>query len=158
MVSFSINLTLLEKSFESTLIGLIKENQKLFYCLPKSNAFSSLVSKNPFEINNTNSVTSKTYDSISGSKSETNDNISNSINTISINTQEGPRISVNPNFQTTFKITEYFKEEFEGLRKLFDVENDQFYHSLGSSKFFNTSGGKSNSDFMITIDGKVRII
>ena len=59
------------------------------------------------------------------------------------------------NFQTTFKITEYFKEEFEGLRKLFDVDNEQFYHSLGSSRFFETSGGKSNSDFMITIDNKV---
>ena len=60
------------------------------------------------------------------------------------------------NFQTTFRITEYFKEEFEGLRKLFDVNNEQFYHSLGSSKFFETSGGKSNSDFMITVDNKVR--
>jgi hypothetical protein len=137
------------------LISLLKENQKLFCCLPKSNAFKNSITKNPFELSITNSFTNQTNDS--SNKSELNET-TNSMTTMSVNTQEGPRIPVNPNFQTTFKITEYFKEEFESLRTLFDIDNDQFYHSLGSSKFFNTSGGKSNSDFMITVDGKVGVI
>lgn len=58
--------------------------------------------------------------------------------------------------EAKFRITEYFRGEFRGLRELFEIDDAQFYHSLGSSRFLQTSGGKSNSDFMVTVDGKVR--
>ena len=132
----------------------MRENEKLFCCLTNSvNQNKSSSKQNLFE--RSLNETGKTPDSSSLNQSET-ENLTVSINTFTRKPSLGGPSSQS-HFQTTFKITEYFKEEFESLRRMFDIDNKQFYHSLGSSEFFETSGGKSKSDFMITVDRKVGI-
>jgi hypothetical protein len=116
---------------------------------------NSMGKENPFE--QSQNETEKSFETLTISKSEFNEKESISYNTSSMSsTTENNLNPTYKSFNITFKITEYFKEEFEGLRKLFDVNNEQFYHSLANSKCFETSGGKSDSDFMITVDGKVK--
>lgn len=112
------------------------------------------LSKNTNIFENKIDETEKSFVSKTGQQSDFNENQTISLNTVSEHSMSNT-LPTSMSFDVTFKITEYFKEEFEGLRKLFDVSNENFYHSLASSKCFETSGGKSDSDFMISVDGKV---
>lgn len=142
-----------EKSFEATLVELVRENLKAFCSLRNANMSSQIVSWE--EGDESGSQSNRTFDSGTLNRSEPGEHLAMSVNTVCLTPLGRSRMPTRPGSETTFRVTEYFREEFQSLRHLFDIDDEQFYHSLGSSRFLQTSGGKSNSDFMITVDGKV---